>query len=44
MDCPSRSAYHAANHHEGTLVQLSFDFYMLEAKPEHLIGDRAYDR
>ena len=32
-----------ANHHEVTLVQLSFDFYMLEAKPEHLIGDRAYD-
>lgn len=25
---------HAANHHEVTLVQLSFDFYMLEAKPE----------
>src|SRR5512139_1390190 len=34
---------HAANHHEVTLVQLSFDFYMLEAKPEHLIGDRASD-
>ena len=34
---------HAANYHEVTLVQLSFDFYMLEAKPEHLIGDRAYD-
>jgi len=33
----------AANHHEVTLVQLSFDFYMLEAKPEHLIGDKAYD-
>jgi transposase len=25
------------------LVQLSFDFYMLEAKPEHLVDDRAYD-
>ena len=25
------------------LVQLSFDFYMIEAKPEHLIGDKAYD-
>src|SRR5512141_1810133 len=24
----------AANHHQVTLVQLSFDFYMLEAKPE----------
>ena len=34
---------HAANHHEVTLVQLSFDFYMVEAKPENLIGDRAYD-
>jgi hypothetical protein len=34
---------HAADHHEVTLVQLSFDFYLLEAKPEHLIGDRAYD-
>ncbi len=34
---------HAANHHEVTLVQLSFDFYMIEAKPDNLIGDRAYD-
>lgn len=34
---------YAANHHEVTLVQLSFDFYMIEAKPETLIGDRAYD-
>jgi transposase len=34
---------HAANHHEVTLVQLSFDFYMIEAKRENLIGDRAYD-
>ena len=34
---------HAANHHEVTLVQLSFDFYMIEAKSENLIGDRAYD-
>ena len=31
------------NHHEVTLVQLSFDFYMIEAKPENLIPDRAYD-
>ena len=22
---------------------MSFDFYMIEAKPEHLIGDKAYD-
>ena len=34
---------HAANHHEVTLVQLSFEFYMIEATPEHLIGDKAYD-
>ena len=34
---------HAANHHEVTLVQLSFDFYMIEAKPDFLIGDKAYD-
>lgn len=34
---------HAANHHEVTLVQLSFDFYMIEAKRENLIGDQAYD-
>ena len=26
-----------------SLLQLSFDFYMLEARPENLIGDRAYD-
>lgn len=35
---PLSVSTHAANHHEVTLVQLSFDFYMLEAKPEHLIG------
>lgn len=40
---PLAAARHAANHHEVTLVQLTFDFYMVEAKPEHLIGDRAYD-
>jgi hypothetical protein len=32
---------HAANHHEVRLVQLCFEFYMIEAKPENLIGDRA---
>ena len=42
MGCRCQSA-HAANHHEVTLVQLSFDFYMIEANPENLIGDRAYD-
>jgi hypothetical protein len=34
---------HAANHHEVRLAQLCFDFYMIEAKPENWIGDRAYD-
>jgi len=32
---------HAANHYEVTLAQLSFDCYMIEAKPQYLIGDRA---
>jgi len=40
---PLSVSTHAANHHEVTLVQLSFDFYMIETKPEHLIGDKAYD-
>ena len=40
---PLAVSTHAANHHEVTLVQLSFDFYMIETKPECLIGDRAYD-
>ena len=40
---PRAAATHAANHHEVTLVQLTFDFYMVEAKPENLIGDKAYD-
>src|SRR5262245_3726262 len=31
-DAPAR----AANHHEVRLVQLCFDFYMIEAKPENL--------
>ena len=34
---------HAANHHEVRLIHLCFGFYMIEAKPENLIGDRAYD-
>ncbi|MES4786186.1 MAG: DDE transposase, partial [Nitrospiraceae bacterium] len=33
-----------ANPHAVTLVQLRFDCSMLEAKPEHLTGDRTYDR
>jgi len=40
---PLSVSTHAAKHHEVTLVQLSFDFYMIEAKPQHLIGDKAYD-
>lgn len=40
---PLSVSTHAANHHEVTLVQLCFDFYMIEAKPENLIGDKAYD-
>ena len=40
---PLSVSTHAANHHEVTLVQLSFDFYMIEAKPDKLIGDKAYD-
>jgi transposase len=40
---PVAASIHAANYHEVTLVQLTFDFYMIEAKPENLIGDKAYD-
>src|SRR5262249_36167996 len=40
---PLSVSTHAANHHEVRLVQLCFDFYMIEAKPENLIGDRACD-
>src|ERR1700731_988335 len=40
---PLSVSTHAANHHEVRLAQLCFDFYMIEAKPENLIGDRAYD-
>jgi transposase len=40
---PLAVSTHAANHHEVTLVQLTFDFYMIEARPENLVGDKAYD-
>jgi len=40
---PLAVSTHAANHHDVTLVQLSFDFCMIDATPENLIGDRAYD-
>jgi hypothetical protein len=35
---PLSVSTHAANHHEVRLVQLCFDFYMIEAKPENLTG------
>src|SRR6266550_8146891 len=38
---PLSVSTHAANHHEVRLVQLCFDFYMIEAKPANLIDDRA---
>ena len=38
---PLSLSTHGANQHEVTLVQLSFDFSMLQAKPQSLIGDRA---
>ena len=31
---PLSVSTHAANHHEVRLVQLCFDFYMIEAQPE----------
>lgn len=40
VDRPGRPLFvgtHAANHHEVTLVHLSFDFYMPEAKSEYVI-------
>jgi transposase len=46
VDChglPLAVSTHVANHHEVTLVQLSFEYYMIEAKPDNLIGDRAYE-
>jgi hypothetical protein len=38
---PLSVSTHAANHHEVRLVQLCSDFYVIDAKPESLIGDRA---
>jgi len=34
---------HSANHHEVTLVQLSFEFSLIDAKPVNLSGDLAHD-
>ena len=43
-DLPLAVSAHAVKHHEVKLVQLCFDYYMLEAsKPENMAGDRAYD-
>ena len=39
---PLSVSTHAANHHEVTLVQLTFDFYLIEDNPDNLIGDKAY--
>jgi hypothetical protein len=43
---PLSVSTHAANHQEVRLVQLcfDFDFYMIDAKPENLIGDRLRQR
>ena len=41
MAYPCEFAYR--NRHMVTLMQLSSDFYMLEAKADHRIGDRAHD-
>jgi hypothetical protein len=35
---PLSVSTHAANQHEVRLVQLCFDFYMIEAKPKNLIS------
>ena len=40
---PLAVSRHAADHHEVTLVRLSFDFYMIEAIAEILIADEAHD-
>src|SRR5436189_3650254 len=40
---PLSVSTHAANHHEVRLVQLCFDFYMIDAKAPNLIGARDYD-
>jgi transposase len=39
---PLSVSTHAANHHEVRLVQLCFDFYMIEAKPENLRTIRSF--
>jgi hypothetical protein len=34
---------HAANHRDVTLVQLTFDLYVIDVTSQNLIGDRAFD-
>lgn len=41
---PLSACTHADNHHDVTPGQFSFDFYMMEAKPEKLIADRLRQR
>jgi hypothetical protein len=41
---PLSVSTHAANHHEVRLVQLCFDFYMIEAKPENSAGNALNQR
>lgn len=40
---PVAVSSHAANHREVTLLKLNFDFRMIEANPENLIGNKASD-
>jgi len=42
-DLPFVVSTHESNHHEVMLAHPSFDFYIIDAKPDNLIGDRAYD-
>ena len=49
MDIVNRTVFqiavctHAVNHHVVTRVQLTFEFYLIEAKPDKRIGDKAYN-
>src|SRR5215472_13703961 len=43
MDCRFRSARMRRTITKSAWCQPCFDFYMIEAKPENLIGDRTYD-
>ncbi len=41
---PLSVSTHAANHHEARCVKLSLHFYLVAAKPEKLIYDKAFER